>query len=53
LSRERIALSDQLHSTLAELLRDPQANRRSVRQSFVAAMQELREARQSTPRPLS
>lgn len=53
LSRERIAFSDKLHSKLAELLRDPRANRRSVREGFVAAMQELREVRQSTPRPLS
>jgi hypothetical protein len=53
LSRERIALSDKLHSRLAELLRDPQANRRGVREGFVAAFRELREVRQSTPRPLS
>jgi hypothetical protein len=53
LSRERIALTDKLHSRLVALLRDPKANRRSVREGFVTAMQELREARQSTPRPLS
>jgi hypothetical protein len=53
LSRERIALSDKLHSRLAELLSDPRANRRNVREGFAAAMQELREVRQSKPRPLS
>ena len=53
LRRERIALTDALHTRLAALLRDPNAGRRSVRHGFVAAIQELREKRQSTPRPLS
>ena len=53
LHRERIALTDALHTSLAALLRDPAANRRSVRHGFVAAIQELREKRHSTPRPLS
>jgi hypothetical protein len=53
LRRERIALTDKLHTRLAELLRDPKATRRNVREGFVAAVQELREVRQSTPRPLS
>ena len=53
LRRERIALTDAIHTRLAALLRDPSANRRSVRHGFVAAIQELREKRQSTPRPLS
>ena len=53
LRRERIALTDALHTRLAALLRDPNANRRSVRHGFAAAIQELRERRQSPPRPLS
>ena len=53
LRRERVALTDALHTRLAALIRDPNANRRSVRHGFVAAVQELRERRQSTPRPLS
>jgi hypothetical protein len=53
LSRERVALSDALHTRLASLLRDPAASRKSIRHGFVAAIQELREKRQSTPRPLS
>jgi hypothetical protein len=53
LRRERISLTDALHTRLAALLRDPAANRRSVRHGFVAAIQELREKRHSTRRPLS
>jgi len=53
LRRERIALTDALHTRLAALLRDPAANRRSVRNGFVAAIQELREKRHAPPRPLS
>ncbi len=53
LSRERIALTDKLHSRLVAFLLDPKANRRSVKEGFVTAVQELREVRQSTPRPLS
>jgi hypothetical protein len=53
LRRERIALTDKLHSRLAELMRDPKATRRTVREGFVAAIRELREERQSPPRPLS
>ena len=53
LKRERIALTDALHTRLAALLRDPAASRRSVRHGFVAATQELREKRHSPPRPLS
>ena len=53
LRRERIALADALHTRFEALLRDPAANRRSLRIGFVAAVQELREKRHSTPRPLS
>jgi hypothetical protein len=53
LRRERIALTDKLHSRLAELMRDPKATRRTVKEGFVAAIRELREERQSPPRPLS
>jgi hypothetical protein len=53
LRQERIALTDALHTRLAALLRDPAANRRSVRHGFVVAIQELREKRQLPPRPLS
>lgn len=53
LARERIAITDKLHSRLAELLREPKATRRSVKQGFVTALRELREVRQSKPRPLS
>jgi hypothetical protein len=48
-----MALTDKLHSRLAELLREPGASRRTVREGFVKAVQELREVRQSKPRPLS
>jgi hypothetical protein len=53
LRRERIALTDKLHTRLAELLREEGATRRSLREGFVAAIRDLRETRQSTPRPLS
>jgi hypothetical protein len=53
LRAERVALTDNLHSRLAEMLRDPKASRRTIREGFVAAIRELREERQSTPRPLS
>jgi hypothetical protein len=53
LQAERIALTDKLHSRLAELLREPGATRRTVREGFVSTIQELRETRQSKPRPLS
>ena len=53
LHRERVDLTDKLHSRLAELLREPKASRRTVREGFVAAIRELREVRQSRPRPLS
>ena len=53
LARERVALTDNLHSRFAELLRDSKATRRSVQQGFVAAIRELRESRQSRPGPLS
>jgi hypothetical protein len=53
LRQERVALTDALHTRLAALLRDPAANRRSVRHGFAVAIQELREKRQSPPRPLS
>ena len=53
LRRERIALTDALHARFEALLRDPSANQRSIRHGFVAAVQELREKRHSTLRPLS
>lgn len=53
LRNERVALSERLHSRLAELLRDPKVNRRTLREGWVATMRELREVRQSIPRPLS
>ncbi len=53
LARERIALSDQLFTALCEVLRQPKATPRSVREAYVAANRELREHRQSQPRPLS
>ena len=53
LRQERIALTDKLHSRLAACLEEPKATRRTVHEGFVAAIRELREARQSTPRPLS
>jgi hypothetical protein len=53
LRAERIALTDKLHSRLAELLREPGASRRTVRAGFVKAVQDLRETRQSKPRPLT
>jgi hypothetical protein len=53
LREERMALTDKLHSRLAELLPEPGATRRTVREGFVRAVQELREVRQSKPRPLS
>jgi hypothetical protein len=53
LARERLALSDKLFSCLCELIEGPGANRRSVREGYAATMRELREVRQSTPRPLS
>jgi hypothetical protein len=53
LARERIALTDKLHTRLAQMLRDPKATRTTVKDGFVAAIRELREERQSTPRPLS
>ena len=53
LREERIAITDKLFSRLCELLRDPKANRRSVREGYSASSRELCEARQSKPRPLS
>jgi hypothetical protein len=53
LARERQALTDKLASRLAELMREPGATRRSVREGFLAFARELRQSRQSTPRPLS
>ena len=53
LREERIAITDKLFSRLCELLRDPKGNRRSVREGYSATSRELREARQSRPRPLS
>jgi hypothetical protein len=53
LARERISLSDKLFTRLCELIEAPGASRRSVREGYAAAMRELREVRQSTPRPLS
>ena len=53
LARERLALSDKLFSSLCELMRVPGATPRSVRDGYTATMRELREVRQSTPRPLS
>ena len=53
LREERFALTDKLHSRLLELLREPGASRRTVREGFIRAIQELRETRQSKPRPLS
>lgn len=53
LRRERMALTDALHTRLASLLRDPAATRRSIRHGFVVAIQELREKRHSRPKPLS
>jgi hypothetical protein len=53
LRRERIALTDKLHSRFSQLLKDPKATRRTVREGFVVAIRELREERQSPPRPLS
>jgi hypothetical protein len=51
LRRERIDLTDKLHTRLAELMKDPKAIRRTVREGSVATIKELREERQSTPRP--
>ena len=48
-----IVLTDKLHTRLAASLNDLKATRRTVREGFVAAIRELREVRQSTPRPLS
>ncbi len=53
LRREREAVTDLLFSKLAELMSDPKATRRSVRAGFVEVVREVREARQSRPRPLS
>jgi hypothetical protein len=53
LARERLRLSDRLIARLCELLIAPGANRRSVREGYAAAIRELREERQSTPRPFS
>jgi hypothetical protein len=53
LRRQRIALTDALHTRVAALLRDPAATRRSIRHGFVVAVQELREKRHLPPRPLS
>jgi hypothetical protein len=53
LRQERIALTDRLHTRLAEMLKDPKATRRTIREGFVASIRELRESRQSPPRPLS
>jgi len=39
LRRERMALTDALHTRLASLLRDPAATRRSIRHGFVVAIQ--------------
>jgi hypothetical protein len=53
LRRERFDLTDKQNTRLMELMKDPKATRRTVREGFVEAMRELREERQSTPRPLS
>ena len=50
LHRERIAFGDKLFGRLCDLLKDPKASRRNIREGFGAAYQ-LREDRQSEPRP--
>jgi hypothetical protein len=53
LRRERNGFGDKLFSRLAELLRDPRATRRRVREGFSAALRELREERQISAAPRS
>jgi hypothetical protein len=53
LYRERLELTQNLLGRLTNLLRDEKATRRSIREGFIAAMSELREVRQSKPKPLA
>ena len=53
LYRERLELTQNLLGRLNGLLRDERATRRSIREGFIAAINELRETRQSKPKPLS
>jgi hypothetical protein len=53
LRREHVELTDKLHSRLMDLLREPGTSRRTVREGFVKAVRELRDVRQSRPRPPS
>ena len=53
LREERFAITDKLFSRVCELLGDTKTNRRTVREAYSATSRELREARQSKPRPLS
>jgi hypothetical protein len=53
LRREREATTDRLFTRLAQLMGEPNATRRSVREGFVATVREIKESRQSPARPLS
>jgi hypothetical protein len=53
LRREREAATAKLFTRLAELMREPNATRRSVREGFVATVREMKERRQSPTKPLS
>ena len=53
LRREREAVTERLFSRLSELMHEPGATRRTVREGFVAMVREVKETRQSNIRPLS